>query len=92
MSEPARSGIKGVRYRPENLDAIYAENSTAVATMAAAAGPKPKLSKEDFKHNCSVFFKNLKALDTFSNEYKTMMANNLNTAAVVLQKIIIISF
>jgi hypothetical protein len=67
---------------------MHAENNAAITAITSAEGPKPKLRKEDFKHNCSVFFKNLKALDTFSNDYKTMMANNLNTAAVVLQKII----
>ena len=88
MSSSARPPSKGVRYTPENLASIYADNSVAVASMAAAAGPKPKVTKERVKVAWRKLIEIIDKLDTFTNSQQTQLAKNLNKGAVLLQKLI----
>jgi hypothetical protein len=74
--------------KPANLESMYAENSAAVATMTAAAGTKRKVTKEDVKRACKVLIRDLDSLPTWTNEGVTIMTNNLNQAAINLQKLV----
>ena len=73
---------------PANLASIYAENSHALATMAAAAGTKRKVTKADVKRACRVFIRDLDSLPTWTNEGVTKMTNNLNQGAKNLQTLV----
>ena len=81
---PARTGIRGTRFAPENLASMYAENAAAMATMTAAATSR-KVSIQAVKNACKTHLKDLEGLDRWTNQQKTALSNNLNRAAKLLQ-------
>jgi len=78
--------------KPANVESMYAENSRALATMTAAAGSTRKVTKEDMKRACSVLISNLNDLNEWpkhwTNDNKTALTDNLNRAAINLQKLV----